>query len=128
IPEIDSAETPESRIALGMACVAARHQSRGSCSAQPGSGLANGSCSAVPEERMRPLSSTRIARVPPVPTSMPRKWIHAPFFFFQPAANLLRVTTRESQALAHRVAFQLRGIYRQSALFVRLGFERLSLE
>ena len=50
----------------------ARHQSRGSCSAQPGRGDANAACSEVADPRMRPRSSSRSARVPPVPTSMPR--------------------------------------------------------
>jgi hypothetical protein len=51
---------------------AARHQSRGSCSAQPGSGLAKLACSSVPEARTTPCSSRMTARVPLVPTSMPR--------------------------------------------------------
>ena len=55
-----------------MAFCAARHQSSGSCSAQPGCGVRNGSCSAEAEPTSCPFSSTSTARVPPVPTSIPR--------------------------------------------------------
>ena len=52
----------------------ARHQSRGSCSAQPVRGDANGTCSSVAEPAMRPVASMMMARVPPVPTSMPIRY------------------------------------------------------
>ena len=62
------------------ASAVARHQSRGSCSAQPGRGLANGACSSFADARILPFSSTMIARVPPVPTSTPRVGISPPIF------------------------------------------------
>src|SRR5207248_10070793 len=48
------------------------HQSFASCSAQPIRGEANGTWSAGAEATIAPLSLTNTARVPPVPTSMPR--------------------------------------------------------
>ena len=53
---------------------AARHQSSGRCSAQPICGDANGSCSSVAEARILPSAPMIRARVPPVPTSMPRTY------------------------------------------------------
>src|SRR6266568_1925010 len=58
-----------------MAHVAARHQSRGSCSAHPVWAEANATCSTVAEVVTRPSVSTTTARVPPVPTSIPRNFI-----------------------------------------------------
>ena len=69
---MDSAARPEAWRTLRIASVAARHQSRGSCSAQPGCGLAKLACSSVPDARTVPCSSRMTARVPLVPTSMPR--------------------------------------------------------
>src|SRR5713226_7026217 len=54
---------------------AARHQSRGSCSAQPNSGDAISACSAVAAPSTRPASSSSTARVPPVPTSIPKSLV-----------------------------------------------------
>src|SRR5487761_1644933 len=56
-----------------MACCAARHQSSGSCSAHPAKVERKGACSADSEATTLPDASTRTARVPPVPTSIPRK-------------------------------------------------------
>src|SRR5229473_666635 len=53
----------------------ARHQSRGSCSAQPNSGDAISACSAVAAPSTRPASSSSTARVPPVPTSIPKSLV-----------------------------------------------------
>src|SRR5216684_5208827 len=53
----------------------ARHQSLGSCSAQPNSGDAISACSAVAAPSTRPASSTSTARVPPVPTSIPKSLV-----------------------------------------------------
>jgi hypothetical protein len=50
-----------------MAMSAARHQSSGSCSAQPGCGVRKGACSSDAELTTRPCSSTSTARVPLVP-------------------------------------------------------------
>jgi hypothetical protein len=50
----------------------ARHQSPGSCSAQAGPGDVNAAWSLVAEAISAPSSVTRIARVPLVPTSIPR--------------------------------------------------------
>ena len=77
---MDSAVRPEAWSALRTASAAARHQSRGSCSAQPGCGLAKLACSSVPEARTAPWSSTMTARVPLVPTSMPRIGIQPPSY------------------------------------------------
>src|ERR1700694_2324962 len=54
------------------AIVHARHQSSGDCSAQPMFGEPNGACSSVDEAMSLPRSLTTRARVPPVPTSIPR--------------------------------------------------------
>ncbi len=54
---------------------AARHQSRGSCSAHPNSGDDIGACSAVAAPNTRPASSSSTARVPPVPTSIPKSFV-----------------------------------------------------
>src|SRR5216684_5194768 len=51
---------------------ATRHQSSGSCSAQPTLGDDIGACSAVAALSTRPVSSSSTARVPLVPTSIPR--------------------------------------------------------
>lgn len=75
---IDSAGRPEACSALRTAMAAARHQSCGSCSAQPGSALAKLACSSVPEARTAPCSSRMTARVPLVPTSMPRMGMGPP--------------------------------------------------
>ena len=55
-----------------MASWAARHQSSGSCSAQPMCSEWMGAWSAAWEARTLPVRSMRMARVPPVPTSIPR--------------------------------------------------------
>ena len=54
---------------------AARHQSRGSCSAQPNSGDDISACSAVAAPSTCPASSSNTARVPPVPTSIPKSLV-----------------------------------------------------
>jgi hypothetical protein len=77
---MDSAARPEACSALRTARAAARHQSRGSCSAQPGCGLAKLACSSVPEARTAPCSSRIAARVPLVPTSIPRIGISPPVY------------------------------------------------
>src|SRR5215469_10579649 len=59
---------------LRTATLQARHQSKGSCSAHPFCGEANAWCSSVPEETTTPHSSISSARVPLVPTSIPRKY------------------------------------------------------
>ena len=61
-----------------MASCAARHQSSGSCSAQPMCSEWTGAWSAEWEARTWPARSMRTARVPPVPTSMPRNMGGAP--------------------------------------------------
>lgn len=78
--EMDSHRRPEICSALRTARAAARHQSRGSCSAQPGTGLAKLACSSVPEASTAPCSSRMRARVPLVPTSMPRIGIRPPSY------------------------------------------------
>ncbi len=74
-----AAISPASVLALdkhsAIATQAARHQSRGSCSAQPNCGDTIGACSAVAEPNTRPASSSSTARVPPVPTSIPRSFV-----------------------------------------------------
>ena len=62
-------------MASRMASCAARHQSSGSCSAQPGCGVRKGAWSLAALEITLPLASTMTARVPPVPTSIPRNHI-----------------------------------------------------
>lgn len=86
-----SALSPESWSALRTAMAAARHQSRGSCSAQPGCGLAKLACSSVPEARTAPSSSRMTARVPLVPTSMPRMGIWPPSYT-KPAGDFVSGT------------------------------------
>src|SRR4051794_31392663 len=68
---ISSAVTPACSSAFGIATCAACHQSCGSCSAHPLWGDANALCSCVALPTTLPRSSTTIARVPPVPISMP---------------------------------------------------------
>src|SRR5437764_5943572 len=55
-----------------MASRAARHQSAGSCSAHPMCSEWMGACSLEQEVMTWPARLTSTARVPPVPTSMPR--------------------------------------------------------
>ena len=72
-PAMSPPERPVRARAPRTASPVARHQSSGSCSAQPGRGDAKAMCSAVAEPTSRPPASMTSARVPPVPTSMPRK-------------------------------------------------------
>ena len=58
-----------------IASCAARHQSSGSCSAHPGCSVRNGACSLDAPPISFPSPSTTTARVPPVPTSIPRNHI-----------------------------------------------------
>src|SRR5829696_1417440 len=66
---------PASARAPRTASPVARHQSAGSCSAQPGRGVAKAACSVVAEPTIRPDGSITSARVPLVPTSIPRKFM-----------------------------------------------------
>src|SRR5271165_899482 len=60
----------------GTARAVAAHQSSGSCSAHPSCGEVKFACSAVAAPITRPSPSITTARVPPVPISMPRSFIH----------------------------------------------------
>jgi len=60
--------------ALRTARLVARHQSSGRCSAHSDLREAKGTCSSVADATMRPSSPMTKARVPPVPTSMPRRY------------------------------------------------------
>src|SRR5215813_3468380 len=64
-----------------IAATDARHQSSGSCSAHPVCGEANGTCSIVSDATICPALSIRTARDPPVPTSIPRQYIRACFWY-----------------------------------------------
>ena len=96
--EISSAATPGELSAFRTATPLARHQSRGSCSAQPGLGLANAACSSDPDAITFPCSSITSARVPLVPTSMPRNLMSPP----APTRSL--VTPSRHSAHAHSSA------------------------
>jgi hypothetical protein len=72
MPVMESAATPVFDSAAAIASSDARHQSSGSCSAQPVRGERNGACSLVSDPRSVPSSFRISAREPPVPTSMPR--------------------------------------------------------
>src|SRR6185295_18827560 len=61
-----------SRTTVIVAC----HQSSGSCSAHPVRVETKGTCSAVAEATTLPSGSITTARVPPVPTSMPKVFIY----------------------------------------------------
>src|SRR5215831_4914884 len=85
-----------------MASCAARHQSSGSCSAQPGCDVRNGACSLEAPLISLPFSSTTTARVPPVPTSMPRNHIactpHVNRFSLRWKHTSFRLRRKESPA------------------------------
>ena len=73
IPAIALAGWPLAVSTARMACCAARHQSAGSCSAQPSDVARKGACSLAAEATTLPFASTNTARVPPVPISIPKK-------------------------------------------------------
>src|SRR5579864_1787397 len=75
MPRISSAPVLPLWRHCGIARHAVRHQSCGSCSAQPMCGELIAACSHVAELSTRPVWSSKTARVPPVPTSMPRSFI-----------------------------------------------------
>src|SRR4029077_12936473 len=70
-----SAEMSAKRSTLRTATLHARHQSSGCCSAQPILGEANGACSSVADANTAPCRLISRARVPPVPTSMPKTYM-----------------------------------------------------
>src|SRR5258708_15004235 len=74
-PELAPPLAPAFVIHSRIAEQAARHQSSGSCSAQPTLEDDIGACSAVAAPSTRPASSSSTARVPPVPTSIPRSFV-----------------------------------------------------
>src|SRR5712692_2536936 len=75
MPEMSPPLTPAFVIHSRIAEQAARHQSSGPCSAQPTLEDDIGACSAVAAPSTRPVSSSNTARVPPVPTSIPRSFV-----------------------------------------------------
>jgi hydroxypyruvate isomerase len=70
-----AAGMPARSIAARMTSWLARHQSSGSCSAQPIRGDANGACGWVASASSPPSSAMRSARLPVVPTSSPSRGI-----------------------------------------------------
>src|SRR5579875_2395772 len=74
MPAIELPGMPESSKTPRIACLEARHQSSGCCSAQSGLNIQMSSWAAVKEWRTCPPASTSNAREPPVPTSIPSQY------------------------------------------------------
>src|SRR5713101_8932707 len=105
MPEMSPPLAPAFVIHSRIAEQAARHQSRGSCSAQPTLDDDIRACSAVAAPSTRPVSSSSTARVPLVPTSIPRSFvvILLAFFLYRQSADSRDCILHRARTKAPRV-------------------------